>query len=49
MPGSIEWECPKDLVANHKYQHALDHLEGLIIAWMFELTKMNMSETGIHL
>ncbi|KIM78403.1 hypothetical protein PILCRDRAFT_75512, partial [Piloderma croceum F 1598] len=25
---------------------ALDHLEGLIVARMFELTKMNMSQTG---
>jgi hypothetical protein len=34
------------LVTMRKYQRALDHLEGLIVACMFELTKMNMSQTG---
>jgi hypothetical protein len=29
-----------------KYQQALDVLEGLIIARMFKLTKMNQSQTG---
>ena len=35
----LESLCPCD-----GYQWALDHLEGLIVAWMFELTKMNMSQ-----
>ena len=34
------------LVAMHKYQRALDSLEGLVVAWIFELTKMNRSQTG---
>lgn len=46
--GSVEWEHAKNLVANRKYQRALDHLEGLIVARMFELTKMNMSQTGAY-
>ncbi|KAJ7275920.1 hypothetical protein C8J57DRAFT_1224062 [Mycena rebaudengoi] len=35
--------------AIRRYQRALDILEGLIIAQMFELTKMNMSGTGYKL
>jgi hypothetical protein len=41
-----EWQCTGRLVAMRKYQRALDILEGLIVAWMFELTKMNRSQTG---
>ena len=45
--GSPEWQCAGELVAMWQYQRALNHLEGLIVAWMFELTKMNMSQTGM--
>jgi len=34
------------MVAMRKYQWALDRIEGLIVARMFELMKMNMSQTG---
>lgn len=44
-----EWQETGRLVANRKYQRALDQLEGLVVARMFELTKMNRSETGKHL
>ncbi|KAG1806949.1 hypothetical protein EV424DRAFT_1474248 [Suillus variegatus] len=37
------------LVANRKYQCALDRLEGLIVAHIFELTKMNRVGTGYKL
>jgi hypothetical protein len=47
-PGSAEWLNTSKLVAMRKYQRALDQLEGLIVARMFELTKMNMSQTGKH-
>lgn len=33
-------------MANRKYQCALDRLEGLIVAHIFELTKMNRVGTG---
>ena len=29
-----------------KYQRSLDNLEGLVVARIFELTKMNRSQTG---
>ncbi|EGO02454.1 hypothetical protein SERLA73DRAFT_150202 [Serpula lacrymans var. lacrymans S7.3] len=32
-----------------KYQRALDHLEGLVLPHMFELKKMNWSQTGYTL
>jgi hypothetical protein len=41
-----EWQRTGRLVAMRKYQRALDVLEGLIVARMFELTKMNRSQTG---
>lgn len=41
-----EWQEAGRLVAMCKYQRALDVLEGLIVARMFELTKMNQSQTG---
>ncbi|KAG1840303.1 hypothetical protein DFJ58DRAFT_718410 [Suillus subalutaceus] len=34
------------LVANRKYQRALDRLEGLVVARIFELAKMNRAGTG---
>ncbi|KAJ7113683.1 hypothetical protein C8R43DRAFT_1091391 [Mycena crocata] len=47
--GSSEWEATEKLVQNRRYQRALDHLEGLVVARMFELTKVNMSGTGYKL
>ena len=41
-----EWKAAAVLVAKHRYQRCLDALEGLIVSRMFELTKMNMSQTG---
>jgi hypothetical protein len=46
-PGNEDWVRTGKLVAMRKYQRALDRLEGLIVARMFELTKMNMSQTGM--
>ncbi|KAG1731393.1 hypothetical protein EDB19DRAFT_1896940 [Suillus lakei] len=40
------WQNAGCLIANQKYQCSLDQLEGLIVAWIFELTKMNRSGTG---
>jgi hypothetical protein len=47
-PGRPEWQRAGELVSMRRYQRALDHLEGLIVARMFELTKMNMSQTGAY-
>jgi hypothetical protein len=46
QPQSTEWQSASKLVATRKYQQALDVLEGLIVSWMFKLTKMNRSQTG---
>jgi hypothetical protein len=46
VPGCEDWERAGKMVTMHRYQRALDRLEGLIVARMFELTKMNMSQTG---
>ncbi|KAG1906113.1 uncharacterized protein F5891DRAFT_1125597 [Suillus fuscotomentosus] len=44
-----DWQNTGRLVTNQKYQHALDMLEGLVVACIFELTKMNRSGTGYKL
>ncbi|KAJ3765786.1 hypothetical protein FB446DRAFT_654740 [Lentinula raphanica] len=49
IPGSEDWERVKKMVVMAKYQKALDRLEGLIVARLFELTKLNMSRTGYKL
>ena len=45
--GSIEWQNTEKLVTECKYQCALDKLEGLVVACIFELMKMNCSQTGM--
>ena len=45
-PGDAEWQHTGRLVANREYQRALDRLEGLIVARIFELSKMNRAGTG---
>ncbi|KAF8209728.1 hypothetical protein K438DRAFT_1959963 [Mycena galopus ATCC 62051] len=49
MPGSEEWERAAKMVSSRRYQRALDQLQGLVVARMFELTKVNMSGTGYKL
>jgi hypothetical protein len=41
-----EWGAAAVLVGKRRYQRCLDSLEGLIVSRMFELTKMNLSQTG---
>ncbi|KAJ7124029.1 hypothetical protein C8R43DRAFT_899278 [Mycena crocata] len=48
-PNSPEWQQTAVMVHRRRYQRALDQLQALIIARMFELTKMNMSGTGYKL
>ena len=45
-PGDVEWQSAGRLVANREYQWALDRLEGLVVAQIFELSKMNRAGTG---
>ena len=45
-PGCPEWKAAVIMVGKCRYQRCLDDLEGLIVSRMFELTKMNMSQTG---
>jgi hypothetical protein len=43
---SSEWQQAAEMVSMRHYQRSIDTLEGLVVARMFELTKMNMSQTG---
>ena len=47
--GSFEWQAAAEKVTMQTYQRCIDVLEGLIVARMFELTKMNRSQTGMSL
>ncbi|KAJ3502742.1 hypothetical protein NLJ89_g8746 [Agrocybe chaxingu] len=44
-----EWKEAANKLSMRRYQRCLDTLEGLVVARMFELTKMNMSQTGYNL
>ena len=44
--GSECWKEAEKKVKMRNYQRCIDTLEGLVVARMFELTKMNMSQTG---
>ncbi|KAG6808337.1 hypothetical protein H0H92_004439 [Tricholoma furcatifolium] len=46
---SEEWKHTAVLVGRRRYQRCLDELERLVVSRMFELTKMNMSQTGYKL
>jgi hypothetical protein len=45
-PEDEEWQWAAGLVVNREYQGTLDNLEGLIVACIFELTRMNRAGTG---
>ena len=47
VPECQEWKAAALLVGKRRYQRCLNDLEGLIVSRMFELTKMNMSQTGM--
>ncbi|KAI6010458.1 hypothetical protein EDC04DRAFT_2871205 [Pisolithus marmoratus] len=49
VPEDEEWQTAGHLVANHKYQHCLDQLKSLVVAWIFELLKMNQVGMGYKL
>ncbi|KAJ3558766.1 hypothetical protein NP233_g11436 [Leucocoprinus birnbaumii] len=46
---SEEWKRAKKMVAKREYQRCLDKLEGLVVSRVFELSKMNMSQSGYKL
>ena len=48
-PADDEWKQAAEMVGKRRYQKCLDLLEGLVVARMFELTKMNMSQTSAWL
>lgn len=47
--GGKEWEEAAKKVKMRKYQRAIDVLEGLVVARIFEMTKMNQSQTGKYI
>ncbi|KAI6098182.1 hypothetical protein F5141DRAFT_1010879 [Pisolithus sp. B1] len=49
VPEDGEWQAATCLVANRKYQCALDNIKRLVMSWIFELSKMNQSGTGYKL
>jgi hypothetical protein len=46
VQGDEKWVAAAAMVRRRRYQRALDNLEGLIIARVFELGKCHMPETG---
>ena len=45
-PESEEWKAAAEKVSMWQFQCCLNSLEGLMVARMFELMRMNMSQTG---
>ncbi|KAJ3552822.1 hypothetical protein NP233_g12786 [Leucocoprinus birnbaumii] len=48
-PSCADWLRVEVMVNRRRYQRCLDDLEALVVARMFELTKMNRSQTGYKL
>lgn len=46
VPGQREWVQAMDLIDKRVYHKAIDRLEGLLVARLSELAKMNMAMTG---
>ena len=47
-PDSCEWKDTEHYLNIRTYQCVLDNLESLVVARLFELTKMNQSQTGLY-
>ena len=45
-PNHAEWKQWEHYMTQRDYYRAIDVLEGLFVSRLFELTKMNQSETG---
>jgi hypothetical protein len=46
-PESNAWKEAVSMLHSHRYRRATDHLEGLVVARLFELTKAHQSMTGV--
>lgn len=46
-PGDERWNAAAVLVEQSTYRRCVDQLESLIVARMFDLSKMNMARTGV--
>ncbi len=46
VPSSEEWAAAAEKVRLRNYRKRLDHLEALVVARIFELSKMNMPQIG---
>lgn len=46
--SSPEYQQAAVLVSQRRYRRCLDELEALVVSRIFELTKMNMSQTGMR-
>lgn len=46
VPSSAEWATTAEKVRLRDYRKKLDHLESLVVSRIFELSKMNMPQTG---
>ncbi|KAF8341119.1 hypothetical protein F5887DRAFT_888021, partial [Amanita rubescens] len=44
-PGSTQWKAAAEKVTLREYRRAIDKLESLVVARLFELSKMNKSQT----
>lgn len=47
-PESPEWVAAAEKVRLRTYRRAVDTLESLVVSRLFELSKLNMSETGVY-
>ena len=48
-PTSPEYQGTLKYIATRKYQQALGRLQRLVIQRLFELHKLNLSQTGKHI
>lgn len=46
VPGSEAWEKAAALTDQRRFRKCVDELESLVVSRIFELTKMNMAQTG---
>ena len=46
VSSCLEWKEVAEYMEICEYQKALDKLEGLVVQWLFELTKMGLAGTG---
>ncbi|KAG1884774.1 hypothetical protein F4604DRAFT_1919295 [Suillus subluteus] len=47
QPSSPEYQATMKYMSNHQYQCALDNLQRLVVQRLFELQRLNISQTGI--